>query len=135
MAYTNYDYCDMYIISPDDAVYRNEQLIEDNTIKVIIQKIKMILLTNPDDVFEVFNDTYVNSGKQFGSGLLYYLHETKLSASTIENILNEQFITYIPELDSVAYQIQVEIFDDNDYSEWMLVKIQLDEYQFGLSFR
>ena len=81
----------------------------------------MILFTNRGELF--FNPN-------FGGDLPKYLHETRLSAETIEGELRGQIYAYIPELESTTYTLKVNIYEDPErYQEYMEVYFQINEYE------
>jgi len=116
-----FDFSDFYILYPGHPRFNDTQIIEDDLIRVIIQKWEMILFTNRG---ELFFDPY------FGGDLPKYLHETRLSAETIEGELRGQIINYIPELESTSYTLRVDIFEDPErFQEYMEVYFQINEYE------
>jgi hypothetical protein len=116
-----FDFSDFYILYPGHPRFNNTQIIEDDLIRVIIQKWEMILFTNRGELF--FNPN-------FGGDLPKYLHETRLSAETIESELIGQIYAYIPELESTAYTLKVSIYEDPErYQEYMEVYFQINEYE------
>lgn len=116
-----FDFSDFYILYPGHPRFNDTQIIEDDLIRVIVQKWEMILFTNKGDLF--FNPN-------FGGDLPKYLHETRLSAETIESELRGQIYAYIPELESTTYTLKVDIYEDPErYQEYMEVYFQINEYE------
>jgi len=116
-----FDFKDFYIIFPGHPRFNDSQIIEDEVIRVIIQKWEMIIFTNKG---ELFYDPH------FGGDLTKYLHETRLSAETIESSLRGQINDYIGELSNLTYTLQVNIYEDPErYQEYMEVFFQISEYQ------
>ena len=74
----SFNFTDFYIGYPGHPRFKESALIEDDVVRVIVQKYEMILFTNKGDVFGAPN---------FGSNLEELLHETKLSAETIESVV------------------------------------------------
>ena len=118
---SNFNFTDFYLGYPGHPRFRKLALIEDDVIRVIIQKWEMILFTNKG---EVFFDT------EFGGDLPYYLHETRLSSETIEGELKGQIASYIPELESTSYTLTVTFYEDPErYQEYMEVYLSIADYE------
>lgn len=116
-----FDFSDFYIIFPGHPRFNDTQIIEDELIRVIIQKWEMIIFTNRGELFYDPN---------FGGDLTKYLHETRLSAETIEQSLRGQIGQYISELESLTYTLQVNIYEDPErYQEYMEVFFQISDFQ------
>jgi hypothetical protein len=97
-----YDFIDFYLGYPGHPRFRDTALIEDEILRVIVQKWEMILFTNKGELlFDL----------EFGADLPYYLHETKLSASSIEDDLRGQIGLYIPEIKGIDYTLIVNFFN------------------------
>lgn len=115
------DYIDFYIKSPNHPKFNDTSLIEDNLIRVIIQKYEMIILTNKGDVF---GDT------NFGASLEELLNQTKVSDRFVKDEINNQIYEYIPEISSVNYELDVKFVKDvNMIYEIMLVKFKISEFE------
>ena len=115
-----FDFTDFYIEYPGHPRFNDAQIIEDDVIRVIIQKWEMILFTNRGELF---------CDPNFGGDLPKYLHETRLSAETIEGQLRGQISDYINELESITYTLKVSFYDDPErYQEWMEVYFQVADY-------
>jgi hypothetical protein len=115
-----FDFTDFYIEYPGHPRFNDSQIIEDDVIRVIIQKWEMIIFTNKGELF---------CDPEFGGDLPKYLHETKLSAETIEGKLRGQISDYINELESITYTLKVSFYDDPErYQEWMEVYFQIADY-------
>jgi hypothetical protein len=115
----NFNFTDFYLGYPGHPRFRSLDLIEDDVIRVIVQKWEMILFTNKG---EVFFDT------EFGGDLPYYLHQTRLASDTIESDLKEQIGTYIPEISGIDFILKVSFFEDPErYQEYMEVYFQIKD--------
>ena len=113
----NYNFIDFYLGYPEHPRFVDKRLIEDGTIRVIVQKWEMILFTNKGELF---------FDPEFGGDLPYYLHQTRLSEKSIEDDLRSQISTYIKELDSVPYILKVSFFEDPErHQEYMEVFFQI----------
>lgn len=117
----NYNFIDFYICYPGHPMFRELELIEDDVIRVIIQKYEMIIFTNKGEVLAEPN---------LGANLNELLHETRLSSEAIEGEIMAQIADYIPEVDSVSYQLSVEFFEDPErYQEYMVINFEVADYQ------
>lgn len=113
------NFTDFYLGYPGHPRFRDKALIEDDTIRVIVQKWEMILFTNKG---EVFGDL------DFGGDLPYYLHQTRLSEKSIEDDLRGQISAYISELNEVPYILKVSFFEDPErHQEYMEVFFQIKD--------
>jgi hypothetical protein len=113
----NFNFTDFYLGYPGHPRFVDKALIEDDIIRVIVQKWEMILFTNKG---EVFFET------EFGGDLPYYLHETRLSSTTIEGDLKQQIGSYIPEISGIDYILTVSFFEDPErHQEYMEVFFQI----------
>ena len=119
----NFDFKDFYIGYPGHPRFAEPKLIEDDLIRVIIQKYEMIIFTNKGEVF---------GDPDFGGDLTFLLHQTKLSAETIKKDLISQLITYIPELttNGIDFKLNVDIFPNpNKFEEYMVIEFELAGYE------
>ena len=115
-----FDFSDFYIEYPGHPRFNDAQIIEDDLIRVIIQKWEMVIFTNRGELF---------CDPDFGGDLPRYLHETKLSAETIEAELRNQISNYISELESITYTLKVSFYDDPErYQEWMEIYFKIADY-------
>jgi hypothetical protein len=118
---SNFNFIDFYIHYPGHPDYIPLELIEDDVVKVIIQKYEMIIFTNKGEVLGEPN---------FGGNLTELLHETKLSSESVQGELMAQVADYIPEIDSLAYELIVNFYDDpENYQEYMEIIFTINDYQ------
>ena len=96
------NYKDIYTRWPEHPRYNSRQIIEDDLIEVIVQKLEMVLFTNKG---EVFGDL------DFGASLETYLWETNLSNLNLEQVIYEQIDKYIPELNDIEFDFDLEMFE------------------------
>ena len=102
-------------------MFRNAEVIEDDVVKVIVQKYEMIIFTNKGEVLGEPN---------FGASLTELLHETRLSAESIEGDIRAQIADYIPEIDQIPYDLTVNIYEDPErFQEWMEILFQIRDYE------
>lgn len=117
----NFNFTDFYIGYPGHPRFRDPGVIEDDVIRVIIQKYEMILFTNKG---EVFGDL------DFGANLEELLFETKLSAEAIEGMINTQIGKYITELSGTNYTLTVSFFEDPErYQDYMEILLNIKDYE------
>ena len=117
----SFNFTDFYIGYPGHPRFKESALIEDDVVRVIVQKYEMILFTNKGDVF---------GDPNFGANLEELLHETKLSAETIENEINGQIASYIAEIKGLDYTLTVSFFDDPErHQQYMEIYFQIKEYE------
>lgn len=109
------DYKDFYIRNKNHPNYEEYEIIEDDLIKVILQKLEMVIFSNKGDLY---GDQY------FGSDLEYYLWSTRVPADEIKRKVLDQVRRYIPELETIGYKLVVEIFEgtlqDIMYLRWTI---------------
>lgn len=118
---SNFNFIDFYIGYPGHPRFRTPELIEDDIIRVIIQKYEMIIFTNKGDLF---------GDPNFGCDLVKLLHETRISAEAIESDIRSQITTYINEIDGIEYGLKVEILQDPDrFQEYMVIEFSIKDYE------
>lgn len=123
---TTFDFTDFYIKYSTHPSYNDAQLIQDEIVRVIVQKYEMILFTNPGDLF---------GDPDFGGDLLRLLHKTKVSSRYVERRLNEQIIKYIPELNGITYDLNIRFEQNpNSYSDIMFIDFKIKEYEVNAFF-
>jgi hypothetical protein len=117
----NYNFIDFYIGYPGHPRFRDPELIEDDLVRVIVQKYEMIIFTNKGEVLCEPN---------FGADLTLLLHETRLSATAIEAEIRAQIADYIPEIEGIEFEVLVEFFDHpTRHLEYMVINFQIAGYQ------
>lgn len=114
------NFTDFYICYPGHPRYNTTELIEDDVIRVIIQKYEMLLFTNKGDVLG-FPD--------IGCNLEELLHESRVSSDFVEGEIEQQIFTYIPEIAEINFTVDVKFYDDPErYQEWMEINFRLKDY-------
>ena len=114
------DFKDFYIGYEGHPRFTDSKLIEDDVVRVIIQKYETIIFTNKGEVF---------GDPDFGGDLPDLLHQTKLSADTIRTDLLFQIVTYIPEIVDIEFTLEVEIHPHpNKFEEYMVIYFTLAGY-------
>lgn len=121
-----FDFSDFYIKFPGHPKFNDLEVIEDEIVKVIVQKIEMILFTVRGELL---------GDPEFGGDLPIYLHETKVNSDFVDRNLRQQFSTYIPELDTVGYEMEITFAQNpNEYSDMMFIDITVREYEVNAFF-
>lgn len=111
------DYRDFYIKYPQNSNYHSDLIITESFTDLIVNKLEMILFTNKGDVI---------SDPDFGCSLEFYLWQTRVSASTVQDIIRQQISTYIPELDTIGYDINVSMIQ-GEIRDIMVIDIFLND--------
>lgn len=115
------DYIDFYILDPNYVKFNDTELVEDDLIRLIIQKYQILIYTANGDVMGDYN---------LGTNLVELLFETKLSAESIQELLDAQIKTYIPELVGTPYKLMVQFEQDPfNYQDIMFISLELDEFR------
>lgn len=96
------DVKDLVIRYDGHPKYEKNRIIEDDEIEVIVQKLEMILFTNKG---EVLGDI------ELGCNLEYYLWKTRVTTGTLKNKVEEQINIYIPELTTLGYLFNIELYE------------------------
>lgn len=110
---------DFYITGPDKKNFNETSLIEDDLIRIIIQKYEMIIFTEKGEVL---------CDPDFGGDITKLLYETKVSKSYVENELLMQIQKYIPELQNFKYSISVDFFKDKNYTyDCMIINFTISD--------
>ena len=117
----NFTFTDFFIGYPGHPRFRDPGVIEDDIIRVVIQKYEMLLFTNKGEVFGDLN---------FGMDLEELLFETKLSAESIEAMINSQITEYISEVANTNYTLTVSFFEDPErYQDYMEILFNIKDYE------
>ena len=96
------DVKDLVIRYDGHPKYIKNRIVEDDDIEVIIQKLEMILFTNKG---EVLGDI------ELGCDLEYYLWQTRVTTNTLKSKVDEQISVYIPELLTIGYDLEIEVYE------------------------
>jgi hypothetical protein len=114
-------FIDFYIGYPGHPRFRDPELIEDDAIRVIVQKYEMILFTNKGEVFGEPN---------LGADLYELLHETRLSAESIQSDIISQINTYISEIKGIEHTVEVNFYDHPEkHEEYMTIDFTIAGYE------
>lgn len=114
-----FDFRDFYIGYDGHPRFTINRIITDDAVRVIIQKYEMLIFTNKGDVL---------GDPDFGCDLEKLLHETAISAESVEKLINEQIIKYIPEIIDTNYTLEVTFEEDpENYQDVMMVNFAIGE--------
>lgn len=95
------DYRDMYIRWENHPKYNENEIIEDDYINMMVQKLEMLLFTNKGECF---------GDPGMGCNLEYYLWQTNIPGNMIQNNIESQISAYIPELNVVGYDLSIDLY-------------------------
>jgi len=115
------DFKDHYIGYLGHPRFIINKIIEDDVIRVIIQKYEMLLFTNKGELLGDSN---------FGCDLQRLLFETRISRSGVRTIIIDQINEYIQEIQNVNYVLNVEFSTDpENFQEVMEINFTIADYE------
>jgi len=115
-----FDFRDHYIGHPGRPKYISNKMIEDDAIRVIIQKLEMILFTNKGELL---------GRPDFGCDLEKLLFETRIARSGVIEIIRQQIEDYIPEIRDINYGLDVQFSEDpENFQEVMEIFFEIADY-------
>ena len=95
------DVKDINLRWPGHPKYIVNKPIEDDVVEVLVQKLEMVLFTRNQEVY---------GDQNFGANLEYYLWSTSLSNQNLKDEITDQINTYIPELNTVGYTLNLQLY-------------------------
>lgn len=114
------DFTDFYILYPGQPKFNDLELIEDELIRVIIQKYQMVLFTNRGELL---------GDPNFGANLEEILFEFRVSEDFVKNKIYEQIQTYIPEMLGVSFNLDIVFVQDpENFQEFMFINLTIADY-------
>jgi hypothetical protein len=114
-------FIDFYIGFPGHPKFRDKKIIEDDVIRVIVQKYEMIIFTNKGDLL---------GDLDFGADLPRLLHQTMVSGETVEKEIIKQIYKYIPEISEINFSLKVKFFQDPySFQDRMEINFELRDYE------
>lgn len=116
------DYKDIYIKSKDHPRFHSDRIIEDDVIETIVQKLEVVLFTNKGDVY---------GDPQLGCNIEYLLWETKIPVSEIKKNISRQIDIYIPELNELGYDFNIELYEGS-YRDILYLNFKIKGYNFEM---
>jgi hypothetical protein len=115
-----FDFTDFYILYQGQPKYDSTELIEDELIRVIVQKYQMVIFTNKGEVL---------GDPDFGANLEEILFEFRVSEDYVKGKIQEQIETYIPEMLGSAYNLQIVFVQDpENYQDMMFINLTIADY-------
>lgn len=114
-----------YITYPGHPNFKENEILVDDPLRVIINKIEMCLFTNTGDYIADID---------FGANLPFYLWQTRVSLDFIKANIQEQFDKYIPELRQFNSSLTVEITEGN-FQDILFVDVSINEVSVKAVFR
>jgi len=122
-----FDFSDFYIRYPGHPLFTDLQLIQDDLVLVIVQKVEMILFTNKGELLSDFD---------FGADLQRLLFETKVSADFVKKEIINQFQKYIPELDGITYDLNVTFSEHpTEFFDMLFIDFKIKDYEVNAYFK
>ena len=117
MATGELDFRDVYIGYQGHPNFQAGEMIVDDAVRVIVQKIEMILFTNKGELY---------GDPNFGCDLEKLLYQTNISAFAVKNIIVDQIKAYIPEIVNINYGLTVTFQQDPiNYQDVMIIGFTL----------
>lgn len=112
------NFTDLYIRYPGHPDFSSIEIIEDDALKVIVQKYEMIIFSVKGDVF---------GQPQLGANLLELLHDTKFSSDDVESEIRSQISKFIPELSGLEYTLSVNFYEHPErFEEFMVIDLTIN---------
>jgi hypothetical protein len=113
------DFRDHYIGYPGHPKFQVNKIVEEDALRVIVQKYEMLIFTNKGELL---------GDPDFGCDLLLLLHQTKISAQGVKTLIRQQVDKYIPEINQTNYKLDVKIFQDPErFQDVMQIDFQISE--------
>lgn len=119
------DLRDFYIRSKVHPNFHSSNIIIEDAVSLIVQKIELCLFTNRGDLI---------SDPNFGCDLPLYLWDTNVSADYIKDVINNQFKIYIPEVFETNFSLQVFI-TEGTLKDILVVQVSINEYDINAIIR
>ena len=115
------NFIDFYIEYPGHPRFVEGRIIEDDIIRVIVQKYEVLIFTNKGELL---------GDPNFGCDLVTLLFQTKVSADTVKKIVLEQILTYIPEITDTNFTLDVQFYNDpENYQDQMEINFTIADYE------
>jgi phage baseplate assembly protein W len=116
-----FDFKDHYIGYNGHPRFIVNKIVEDDVIRVIIQKYEMLLFTNKGELL---------GDPDFGCDLPILLFQTKVSAEGVRKIILQQIRKYIPELSTTNFELKASFFQDpENFQDVLQIDFTLADYE------
>lgn len=113
------DFRDHFVEYPGHPKFKVDKIIEDDVLRIIVQKYEMIIFTNKGELL---------GDPDFGCDLNFFLFETNVSAQFVRGLIERQIEQYIPELGIGSYTLDVNIFQDPEkYQDVMQIDLSFSD--------
>jgi hypothetical protein len=116
------DYKDLYIKYDGHPRFHSNRILENDVIETIVQKLEVVLFTNKGDVY---------GEPQLGCNIEYLLWETKIPVSEIKKNISRQIDIYIPELNELGYDFNIELYEGS-YRDILYLNFKIKGYNFEM---
>lgn len=116
------DFKDLYIKYDGHPRFHSQQIVEDDVIEVIVQKLEMVLFTNKGDLY---------GEPDLGANIEYFLWETKIPVTDIRALITDQVNTYIPELNQIGYDLDIQLYEGS-YRDILYLNFIIKGYNFEM---
>lgn len=116
------DYKDLYIKYDGHPRFHSNKILESDVIETIVQKLEVVLFTNKGDVY---------GEPQLGCNIEYLLWETKIPVSEIKKNISRQIDIYIPELNELGYDFNIELYEGS-YRDILYLNFKIKGYNFEM---
>jgi hypothetical protein len=116
------DFKDLYIKYDGHPRFHTNDVVEDDVVEVIVQKLEMVLFTIKGALYGEPN---------LGANLEYYLWQTKVPSSDIRSNIVKQIDTYIPELNEIGYKLSVDLLEGS-YRDILHLNFAIKGYNYQM---
>jgi len=116
------DYRDLYIKYSGHPRFHTSDIVEDDIVEVIVQKLEMILFTNKGDLY---------GEPDMGCNLEYFLWSTKLPVADIKSNIINQINIYAPELNELGYTFNIELYEGS-YRDILYLNFIIKGYNYEM---
>jgi hypothetical protein len=118
------DIRDFYITWAGHPRYKEGEIIVEDAVRLVINKIEMVLFTNKGEFIGDVN---------FGCDLPLYLWQTNVSVEFIKNVIQEQYDIYIPELRDFNTILDVQLVE-GQLQDILVVNTVINEFRVNAIF-